>query len=335
MIEKVLLLLILLPFNQAIAFDQSQMVDSEWEGSLMFEREEFKTLQDSIAIYKKKFSDSLNAGNLDDISVKNINKPSFSPSFFLNSLSYKSKDDWEIWLNDIKFTSQIDMRMTGIKKFQLVNIDTEYVEFALYTDKIDELSPTWQNQLKPIKDNVFQSHDTFITYYKDLGKIVFMLKQNHTFVLYDMQVVEGRKSFHALVNNSEDTDHLRFSPSFFLNALNYSSNEVYTIWLNDIQFTSKIAIQMRGIQEVRLLNINADSIELAIFTKNLDRLSPRWASKLKLTGKNTFSSPDNLINYYKDEDKVTFVLKPNQTFILHDMEIVEGRRPFHLLDSDE
>ncbi len=109
--------------------------------------------------------------------------------------------------------------------------------------------------------------------------------------------------------------------SFYLNSIIYVSSENWAVWLNNYKVEDKQS------QSVSVVKVTDNSAEFKWITDNLDKVSPNWLTKVTKVG-NVYQSKDGNIKIYYDSDKavsVNFILRPNQTFIIDNLSIIEGR----------
>lgn len=207
---QILLLLLFFLSTDSFALDEPKMIESGWTDSLMFTGDQILSLREAINFYRENFLKS-NIGNEERNIEENpllneVNEEEVSPSFFMNSIIYESPRQWIIWLNDIKFTSKVSIQMKDIEELTPIEVKAVYVKFSMIVKDIDKLSPSWNNKLKVKSKGFFESDDQNISYYRDEDKIVFKLSPNQTFVLYNMQIEEGKKSsipINPVINNNE------------------------------------------------------------------------------------------------------------------------------------
>ncbi len=123
---------------------------------------------------------------------------------------------------------------------------------------------------------------------------------------------------------------IKISPSFFVNSIIYEDGDSWTIWLNKRKFNSKKQNELQSIIEnLKIEYIKKEEICFSFETAFLKRLSPKWEQILK-TEKGKFVSQDAQIMVEQNSQGlalVKFKLLLNQTFVLHEMKIVEGFAP--------
>ncbi len=112
------------------------------------------------------------------------------------------------------------------------------------------------------------------------------------------------------------------SPSFFLNTLLYLSPENWAVWLNGKKYTHTLP---DGDLTIMSVMENRVTIQL-IAPAPIDILSPKWKTTLTArTEEGHYASDDGRIIVNPKNNSITFTLKPNQSFSVYAMRIVEGR----------
>lgn len=123
-----------------------------------------------------------NAGNEEDFLSKLVAPATLSteytyPQFFLSSIIYHSPEDWVIWINNTKITSENSL-INGIN-LRILSVDSKKVVLEWIpqkTDKVDLANVDSDNNIKTDFMN---------------NKVVFELHTNQTFTSYAMKIVEG------------------------------------------------------------------------------------------------------------------------------------------------
>lgn len=112
------------------------------------------------------------------------------------------------------------------------------------------------------------------------------------------------------------------SPSYFLNTLLYLSSENWAVWLNGKKYTHTLPDG-----DITILSVFENRVTISWKgPAPLDILSPKWKTTLTARTENgNYASDDGRITVNPKENSVTFTLKPNQSFSLYAMRIVEGR----------
>ncbi len=119
----------------------------------------------------------------------------------------------------------------------------------------------------------------------------------------------------------------RTAPAFYLNSVLYNKPDNWTIWMNSRRIRSGAKFP-----ELEISKVHADSVEFIWETDQLDFLSPNWEEKvpaLKLeqgqeVPRFTYVSKDGALAVDRSRRFVRFTIGPHQTFISHEMKIVEG-----------
>ncbi|KIE05418.1 hypothetical protein NF27_DT01920 [Candidatus Jidaibacter acanthamoeba] len=109
--------------------------------------------------------------------------------------------------------------------------------------------------------------------------------------------------------------------SFYLNSIIYLSNQSWSVWLNNYK------VQEKSLGGVLVDKVNNDSVEFIWKTANLDVISPEWQLRLIKDGE-YYKSKDNRIKIKNDNAEnatIHFILKPNQTFVVDTLSIIEGK----------
>lgn len=113
------------------------------------------------------------------------------------------------------------------------------------------------------------------------------------------------------------------STSFYLNSIIYLSINNWAVWLNNYKLDYSSA---GGI--VKINSVDSESAEFLWETRNLDKISPNWRSKLQQINDKLYRSQDRLIQITvgaEENSYIIFKLKPNQTFVVQDLAIIEGK----------
>jgi hypothetical protein len=125
------------------------------------------------------------------------------------------------------------------------------------------------------------------------------------------------------------------SPSFYLNSIIYVNEDNWKIWIDRKKIDSNKINELKFIiPELNLLNITNSVVTFSWRTQALDTLSPNWKKKLNFNkDDNSFYSDNEDILIKNNGGNITFKLRPNQTFVLYNMEIKEGFTPDHQLKN--
>lgn len=104
--------------------------------------------------------------------------PKESPAFFLNSIVYKSPDDWAVWVNGRKMDKE-----TTDGDLSIARVGKKSVAFVWHTEYLDFVAPDWSEAVADRKG---------VTVDADGMTVRFTLQPNQTFVVRAMQIVEGK-----------------------------------------------------------------------------------------------------------------------------------------------
>ncbi len=121
------------------------------------------------------------------------------------------------------------------------------------------------------------------------------------------------------------------SPSFYLGSIIFHSDNDWTIWINNKKITAEKRSDLKFIiPQLECVNVNEDYVTFSWKSRMIDNLSPGWREKLSLVkNTNNYYNENNGITF-KDNEVITFVLYPNQTLSVYDMDILEGYVPEHI-----
>jgi hypothetical protein len=187
---------------------------SNWVGSIMFDASKIKDLNSALADFisgkndSKSSNDSANsqAGKKVTSILDLATKDNISPSFYLNSILFRSDSDWTIWINKKKilYDKVKDMKFT-IPQLDLVDINDQFVTFVWKTHELAGLSPDWKNKLTKADPADLYYSDNKNIFVKDAGNtIIFKLRPNQSFVVYDMEIREGFVPDHQIADTDKD-----------------------------------------------------------------------------------------------------------------------------------
>ncbi|RZI45427.1 hypothetical protein EDM53_05295 [Rickettsiales endosymbiont of Peranema trichophorum] len=112
--------------------------------------------------------------------------------------------------------------------------------------------------------------------------------------------------------------------SFHLNSIIYQSQDRWAIWINGKQIDQEKA----GIPGITV-EVTQEKVMISWSISNLDVVCPSWRSQVLKLDDNTYKSKSYDVKIIGNElsnvKKIEFTLKPNQTFIPHNLAIVEGK----------
>lgn len=165
----------------------SQMPVQTWSGSIMFTDEEYRILRQAISFYERR-TGRIKAG-LDPLEegTEGTSRTT-SPSFYLGSIAYVSREEWAVWLNNVKYTHekpQQDVTIAGISP--------DKVQLIWNIDSLDITAPNWRSKMKQTNSGDYVSEDDQIRVNNSGTEIMFILRPNQSFLSSKMDIVEGHE----------------------------------------------------------------------------------------------------------------------------------------------
>ena len=112
------------------------------------------------------------------------------PAFFLQSILYKSPQEWAIWLNGKKYTP-----WEKPTTFTIVNVNQRYAVLQWKTEALDEIAPNWNKR---------KNRNRYVTVDPKEGKVTFRLYPNQSFASRILDVVEGKVVTNPVVSPDAD-----------------------------------------------------------------------------------------------------------------------------------
>lgn len=109
-------------------------------------------------------------------------------------------------------------------------------------------------------------------------------------------------------------------PQFFLASLVYHSQDDWSVYINNQKLTNK---QPEGSQGIRVKDIDKDKVVIEWMPPDLQKVEDVWNL-----------SPNDKIDVDLKHGKVTFTLRPNQTFSSYVMRVLEGKVMPMVLDME-
>lgn len=112
------------------------------------------------------------------------------------------------------------------------------------------------------------------------------------------------------------------APAYYLKTIMYFNPHNWTLWLNDKKMTDTADKQMGNITAVL---VNKDQ---AVFTwkdSRIDLISPNWKNGFIPMDNEQYASPEKNIVVDANTGNISFILKPNQSFVSSPLQIVEGK----------
>ena len=111
--------------------------------------------------------------------------PIRAPNMFLNSILYKSPDEWLLWVNDKQVTHEQTLAVAGIEDVEIVRITPTKIIMHWHSDDLDRILPedkgSWPNHRQ-------------LAIHEQEGIVKLILYPNQGFVGRDMSLIEGRPS---------------------------------------------------------------------------------------------------------------------------------------------
>lgn len=121
--------------------------------------------------------------------------PADTPIVLLKSILYLSSNNWTVWIEDQKISSQDeDYQIVEEKygKFDLIKVEPKRV-IAIWEDfpskMIDDVSET---SVHEIDEDIYASEDYQLIYDTKNKKLIFILEPNQAVVPYLLRIIEGK-----------------------------------------------------------------------------------------------------------------------------------------------
>lgn len=162
-----------------------------WKGSLMFSAEDLQTLESYLK--------TLNNPQIVEVAdeqgqIAVVPAPAPAPVttiFYLSSLIYISENNWNVWVNKIRYSAGIEP-VQGIRGLHVDHVSADKAYFTWTTAVLDTIVPGWERKFSVNKEGGFTAHgNKGITVSKDKTMISFSLYPYQHFSLSDMAVYEG------------------------------------------------------------------------------------------------------------------------------------------------
>ncbi|MFN7038945.1 MAG: hypothetical protein ACK4OM_05215 [Alphaproteobacteria bacterium] len=183
-------------------YNNKSYIMSDWSSSLMFSNEELANINETLinSSSEKKLIPNSNsndptANNNSPFDI-NFKAPEYSPTFYLNSIIYRSPTDWVIWINknEIRANSlgksiELDKDMS----IEILKVYEKYIVIKWKTYFLDSFCPEWKNILNKGVNSEYYSdnNNNNIIVDEDSKFIVFKLKVNQTFNVNQISINEG------------------------------------------------------------------------------------------------------------------------------------------------
>jgi len=109
------------------------------------------------------------------------------------------------------------------------------------------------------------------------------------------------------------------APSYYLRSIMYFSPDNWTIWLNDTKISSK-----DDYEGLRIIAVDRDKAAFMIEDSKIEYIYPEWEKDFYEFGGGSFASNNKNIVVDIENQNISFVLGPNQSFVTKTMSVVEG-----------
>lgn len=132
----------------------------------------------------------INPAPTERLSPNEIGKLGSSLIFYLNSILFYGNDSWVIWLNNYKF-----IKGSTYPDIDILEVTPSQVKVSYTIKNINNIAPHWREQLEPVAENIYKSHDGNIKvefFNENSVRIYFSLKPNQSFAVANMAIIEGK-----------------------------------------------------------------------------------------------------------------------------------------------
>lgn len=127
-------------------------------------------------------------GTADQDEQSQVELPTEAPAFYLRSILYFSPDNWTIWLNNEKISSNSEY----IGELSIIKVTGNEVVFLWKDTQLDSIYPGWDSKFTHLGDNRFVSNNKNMVIDLASGDVSFILGPNQSLVTKNMQIVEGQ-----------------------------------------------------------------------------------------------------------------------------------------------
>ena len=173
-----------------------------WQGSIMFPTRDIRNLEKVLEAYNKhqKFQGNTDTQNLTDDDggfldtlLENISGPttdtteetqSAAPTFYLGSILYFTPDNWVIWLNGKRLTTE-----DPTENIEIISVSENTAELSWYTDQLEVIAPNWKTKAEEVNQRNAPGNPLSIN--KNSGEVRIRLEPNQTFIATEMDIFEG------------------------------------------------------------------------------------------------------------------------------------------------
>lgn len=150
--------------------------------SIMFTDQEIALIGDSLRAFKAGTTIAGTGGAKAEPQIR---------SYHLNTIIYKSKEQWAVWLNNKRITSD---EADGLLKID--NVSEYFITVRWLTNELDQITPDWRRKLILVGSNKYKARPedgNIQVEVKDQTAAVvsFRLAPNQTFDVNGMKIKEG------------------------------------------------------------------------------------------------------------------------------------------------
>lgn len=169
------------------------------------------------------------------------------------------------------------------------------------------------------------------------GSIMFLPKElqeiEQAIMNYELSELDKKikeQQFQSLFANPDQQKKIQIPPApvFYLSSIVFDAPGIWSVWVNNDRMTSKEK-ESQGKNGLKLVSVNKDEATFTWETDALDVMVPAWREKLKNPEKKPQLAMTNpvAVKDVLDQNKtrLEFTLKPNQTFVVARMSIIEGK----------
>lgn len=197
--------------SQANTKSKPEYIFPNWSGSIMFDRllldklnKAFANSNDESGQEKKSPKSTINLIDNGKSKVPKKSAPivkkesEIPPVFYLGTLFYLSDQNWVIWINNTKITSEEKSNLELIRDtLDIAEIHKDFVIFSRQTAILYKLSPGWEKKLLPDPldrlNFTNDSNNINVESRENLYRVKFTLYPNQKFSVYEMEITEGNK----------------------------------------------------------------------------------------------------------------------------------------------
>lgn len=108
--------------------------------------------------------------------------------------------------------------------------------------------------------------------------------------------------------------------SFYLTSILYFAPDRWSIWLNGRKVTSPT-----GFADAEIIDVQKNAVYLLWKDVPLSSIATEWRSAFLPVNASVYASKEKNVIVDVEKQQISFILKPNQTFVTNLMSVVEGR----------